>query len=141
MGKKRIATAEASAEVKSAAIRPSLKKRLEAGVIFIQATYNNTLISLADSFGNTVLWSSSGALGFSGAKRGTPFAASKVAEWIADRAGALGVKEVAVVLKGVGPGRESALRTLAARGVVINVIKDVTPIPFNGPRPAKRRRV
>lgn len=144
MGKKRIVTQDASRDAKTSAAEPlaaASKKKLAAGVIYIQVTYNNTKITLTDSGGNVVLWSSSGALGFSGTKRGTPFAASKVAEWLAERAEEMGLKEVDVIVKGVGPGRESALRTLAARGVVMSSIKDATPIPFNGPRPPKPRRV
>lgn len=144
MGKKRIVTQDTSRDAKTSAAEPLVvasKKKLAVGVIYIQVTYNNTKITLADSEGNVVLWSSSGALGFSGTKRGTPFAASKVAERLAERCAAVGLKEVEVVVKGVGPGRESALRTLAARGLVMSSIKDATPIPFNGPRPRKPRRV
>ena len=117
------------------------KKKLSVGVVNIQATYNNTLITLADGQGNAVLASSSGSLGFKGAKKGTPFAAGKVAELLAERAQALGLKEVEVVVRGVGAGREAAIRALATRGLVINSIKDATPVPFNGPKPKKPRRV
>jgi small subunit ribosomal protein S11 len=142
MGKKRIITesgADNAGEAKSAPV--SGKRRLTAGVVNIQATYNNTTITLADMSGNAVMWSSSGSLGFRGAKKGTPFAAGKVAELLADRAQVLGLKEIDVVVKGVGSGRESALRTFAAKGFVINSIKDATPVPFNGPKPRKPRRV
>lgn len=145
MGKKRIVTAEAQATPQSSAAGKTLglaaKKKLTHGVIHIHSTYNNTKLTLTDPAGDVVFWSSSGLLGFSGTKRGTPFAASKVAELLADRAVALGLREVEVAVKGVGAGRESALRTLAARGLVINSVRDATPIPFNGPKPAKPRRV
>jgi small subunit ribosomal protein S11 len=144
MGKKRIVTQDTGQAVKATPTRAAAaisKKKLSSGIVYIQATYNNTKIVLTDEAGNVILWSSSGALGFTGTKRGTPFAASKVAEWLVDRAAALGLKEVAVVVKGVGAGRESALRTLGARGLVISSIKDATPIPFNGPRAPKPRRV
>jgi len=144
MGKKRIVTQDTGQAVKATPTRAAAaisKKKLFSGIVYIQATYNNTKIVLTDEAGNVILWSSSGALGFTGTKRGTPFAASKVAEWLVDRAAALGLKEVAVVVKGVGAGRESALRTLGARGLVISSIKDATPIPFNGPRAPKPRRV
>ena len=143
MGKKRITT-EAGHELKpveNAGAAVASKKKLSVGVVNIQATYNNTLITLADGQGNAVLASSSGSLGFKGAKKGTPFAAGKVAELLAERAQALGLKEVEVVVRGVGAGREAAIRALATRGLVINSIKDATPVPFNGPKPKKPRRV
>lgn len=144
MGKKRIITEGgtdlSAAESKNAAAI-SGKRKLAAGVVNIQATYNNTTVTITDLSGNAVLWSTSGSLGFKGAKKGTPFAAGKVVELLADKAQALGLKEIDVVVKGVGAGRESALRTLAARGFVINSIKDTTPVPFNGPKPKKPRRV
>ncbi|OGG45594.1 30S ribosomal protein S11 [Candidatus Kaiserbacteria bacterium RIFCSPHIGHO2_01_FULL_50_13] len=112
-----------------------------AGTLHIQATYNNTKVLLADKEGNTVAWSSSGALGFSGAKKGTPFAAAKVGELIGEKANIIGVKEVDVVIRGVGAGRESALRAFASKGVDVSRIRDNTPIPHNGPRPPKPRRV
>ncbi len=144
MGKKRITTEAgadtAAAEAKAAAPAAG-KRKLVAGVVNVQATYNNTLLTLADLEGNAVWQSSSGALGFKGAKKGTPFAAGKVAELLADRAQTLGLKEVDVVVKGVGAGREAAIRALATKGLIINSIKDATPVPFNGPKPRKPRRV
>ena len=144
MGKKRIITergvdTQALAEKSAQAV--SSKKKLVEGVVAISATYNNTMLVLTDRAGNAVLWSSSGALGFKGAKKGTPFAAGKVAEVLAEKAQTLGLKEVDVVVKGVGAGRESAIRALAGKGLVINSIKDATPVPFNGPKPRKPRRV
>ena len=98
-------------------------------------------MSLADTAGNVVLWSSSGSLGFAGAKKGTPFAAAKVGELIGEKAVAMGVKEVHVVVSGVGAGRESSIRAFSTKGIHILGIKDVTPVPHNGPRPKKPRRI
>ncbi len=117
------------------------KRKLSGGVLNIQSTYNSTLITFADKEGNAVMQSSSGALGFKGAKKGTPFAAAKIAELLAEKAIMMGVKEVDVVVKGVGSGRESAIRSFAAKGIEISSIKDITPVPHNGPRPPKPRRV
>lgn len=143
MGKKRIATNRgASAEViagKRAA--RATKKKLTRGIIHIQSTYNNTKLALTDLAGNLVLWSSSGALGFRGTKKGTPFAAGKVAEWLLEQSQDTGLGSVDVVVRGVGAGRDAALRVLASRGLQIDSVKDTTPIPFNGPKPKKPRRV
>ena len=102
---------------------------------------NNTKIVISDKAGNTLFWSSAGAMGFKGAKKGTPFAASKVGEILADKAGALGIKEFDVIIRGVGSGRESAIRTFMARGFDLTGIRDMTPVPHNGPKPKKPRRV
>jgi small subunit ribosomal protein S11 len=96
---------------------------------------------LTDKLGNAIIWSSSGALGFKGAKKGTPFAAAKVGETLATKAEPMGLKEIDVVIKGVGSGRESAIRGFISKGVIINTIKDATPVPMNGPKPKKPRRV
>ncbi len=143
MGKKRIITESGQGEIKTgnAAALAVGKRKLTSGILHIQATYNNTKITLTNTDGGAIVWSSSGALGFKGAKKGTPFAAGKVAEVVAERGQALGLKEAVVVLKGVGSGREAAIRAFAATGLVINSIKDTTPVPFNGPKPAKPRRV
>ena len=145
MGKKRIAkkgATGAEGEVAPAKTGRELSRReLANGVLHIHATYNNTKVLLADQKGNTVAWSSSGSLGFKGAKKGTPFAAAKVGELIGEKAAALGMKEAMAIVKGVGSGRESALRSFATKGVQITAIKDTTPVPFNGPRPPKPRRV
>lgn len=117
------------------------KRKLESGILFVEATYNNTKVSFADPQGNTLLWSSSGSLGFAGAKKGTPFAAAKVGELLGDKASQMGVREVAVVVKGVGAGRESSIRAFTTKGIHISSIKDETPVPHNGPRPPKPRRV
>ncbi|MEA3494225.1 MAG: 30S ribosomal protein S11 [Candidatus Margulisiibacteriota bacterium] len=117
------------------------KKVASLGVAHIKATFNNTIISITDNTGAVVAWSSSGGVGFKGTKKGTPFAASSAAELAARKAIELGVREVNVLVKGPGSGRETAIRSLQAAGLEIISIKDVTPIPHNGCRPPKRRRV
>jgi small subunit ribosomal protein S11 len=117
------------------------KKKIGKGIIYVQSTYNNTKLLLTDEKGNAIAASSSGALGFKGAKKGTPFAAAKVAEILCDKAQGIGVREVGVVVRGVGAGRESSIRTIAGKGLDISFIRDVTPVPHNGPRPRKARRV
>ena len=118
-----------------------IKSKLPKARIYINSTYNNTIITLTDQKGNVVYWTSAGRLGFKGTKKGTPFAATKITETISQIINKLGVFQVEVFVKGIGQGREAALRGLANRGVNIVMIKDVTPIPHNGPRPPKRRRV
>ena len=117
------------------------KKHVTSGVVFIQASFNNTLVTVADSNGNVVSWSSSGSLGFRGSRKGTPFAAQQAAARAAQGARDQGMRIVEVRVKGPGSGRESAIRALASSGLEIRSIKDVTPIPHNGCRPRKRRRV
>ena len=117
------------------------KKRIEEGRIYISSSYNNTLITLTDLEGNVLTWSSAGRIGFKGTKKGTPFAATKVAEVIAEAAKKAGIEKFNVLVKGIGAGRDSALRSLATRGLNIISIKDITPIPHNGCRPPKVRRV
>ncbi len=142
MGKKRIVKKGNDAGAGSRASNSkAIKRKLDTGRLYVEATYNNTKISLTDERGNVVAWSSSGSLGFSGAKKGTPFAAAKVGELLADKATAMGIKEVAVVIAGVGAGRESAVRAFITKGIGIGAIKDMTPVPHNGPRPPKPRRV
>lgn len=144
MGKKRIirkSGGSVDAGLKSRSLAKIAKKNIMAGTLHIHATYNNTKVLLSDKSGNAVAWSSSGALGFSGAKKGTPFAAAKVGELLGDKALIIGVKEVDVVIRGVGAGRESALRGFAGKGIEISRIADDTPIPHNGPRPPKPRRI
>ncbi len=144
MGKKRIASRSSGSmdsDKKSRSLSKSPKKRHGTGVLHIQSTYNNTKLTLADPNGNTLAWSTSGALGFKGAKKGTPFAASKIGDHIADKADQIGMKSVDIVVNGVGSGRESAIRAFTAKGISIISIKDVTAVPFNGPRPRKVRRV
>ncbi|MBI2100401.1 MAG: 30S ribosomal protein S11 [Candidatus Vogelbacteria bacterium] len=144
MGKKRVvAQSGITAVVEPGVSRraPSTRRKLASGRIQIQATYNNTKLALYDLAGNLILWVTSGGLGFAGAKKGTTFAAGKVGERLADQALDLGLKEAAVVIKGVGAGREAALRAFSAKGINITSITDATPIPFNGPRPRRPRRV
>ena len=117
------------------------KKKIIAGTLHIEATFNNTKVTFSDKTGATLFWSSSGAIGFKGAKKGTPFAASKVGDVLGERAAALGIKEADVVVKGVGSGREPAIRGFMAHGIEITAIKDATPIPHNGPKAKKPRRV
>ena len=144
MGKKRIikkAGGEGSTDLKSRSLSRIPKKKIDSGILHVQATYNNTKLLLSDKAGNAVMWSSSGSLGFKGAKKGTPFAAAKVGELLGEKARTLGMKDVDVIIRGVGSGRESSLRAFTAKGVDITSIKDATPVPFNGPRPKKPRRV
>lgn len=117
------------------------KKVESSGVAHIQATFNNTIITITDTKGNVVAWSSAGKIGFKGSKKSTPFAAQLAAEASAKQAMESGVRQVEVWVKGPGSGREAAIRSLQAAGLQINSIRDVTPIPHNGCRPPKRRRV
>ncbi|MDE1874742.1 MAG: 30S ribosomal protein S11 [Patescibacteria group bacterium] len=133
--------ANATPAAKAAPKVAAPKRKVDFGMLFVQSTYNNTLCLLADSEGNALAQSSAGALGFKGAKKGTPFAAAKVGEVLADKAKLMGVKEVSVVIKGVGSGRESAVRSFITKGIGISSVKDVTPVPHNGPRPPRARRV
>lgn len=142
MGKKRIVKKggdDAGGRSRSSA-RAS-KRRMDSGRLYVEATYNNTKVCLTDTSGNVVAWSSSGSLGFAGAKKGTPFAAAKVGELVGDRAAQMGVREVDVTVSGVGSGRESSIRAFATKGIHIASIKDTTPVPHNGPRARKARRV
>ena len=118
-----------------------VKKNVPAGVVHIQATFNNTIVTITDPNGNTVSWSSAGVKGFKGSRKSTPFAAQLVAEDAARKAMDNGMKAVGVFVKGPGAGRESALRAIANSGLKITQIRDVTPIPHNGCRQPKRRRV
>ncbi|MFO7715086.1 30S ribosomal protein S11 [Desulfosarcina sp.] len=117
------------------------RKNISSGVVHIQSTFNNTIVTITDSMGNVVAWSSSGVHGFKGSRKSTPFAAQLTAEDAAKKAMEHGMKNVEVYVKGPGAGRESALRALQAAGFNVAMIKDVTPIPHNGCRPPKRRRV
>jgi small subunit ribosomal protein S11 len=142
MGKKRIVKkgGDEGAGGRASSGRSS-RRKLESGIVYVEATYNNTKMGLADPMGNVIVWSSSGSLGFAGAKKGTPFAAAKVGELLGDKATEMGMKEVAVVIKGVGAGRESSVRAFSSKGIQIASIKDMTPVPHNGPRPPRARRV
>ena len=121
--------------------KKKVKKNIANGVVHIQSTFNNTLITITDVSGNVISWSSAGARGFKGSRKSTPFAAQVAAGDAAAKAMEHGLKAVVVMVKGPGAGRESALRALSAAGLKISLIRDVTPIPHNGCRPPKRRRV
>lgn len=151
MGKKRVAQKTAAELIKEgekietklakeiAKIKTQLK--VKEGRVYIFSSYNNTIITLTDSKGNVLYWSSAGRVGFSGTKKGTPFAATKVAEVISEVIKQAGIEKVEVFVKGIGAGRDSALRTFGVKDINIVSIKDVTPIPHDGPRPPKVRRV
>jgi len=144
MGKKRIIKKSGKGMDqgrKDRAMSKAVKKRLERGVLHVEATFNNTKVVLTDEKGNAIMSSSAGALGFSGARKSTPYAATKVGELIGDKAILIGLKEASVVIRGIGAGRESALRGFSTKGIAIRSIKDATPVPHNGPRPKKARRV
>lgn len=121
--------------------RHRIKKNIESGVAHIHSTFNNTLVMITDPQGNAVAWSSAGALGFKGSRKSTPFAAQMAAETAAKTSMEYGMKTVEVAVKGPGSGREAAIRSLQATGLEITAIRDVTPVPHNGSRPPKRRRV
>ena len=144
MGKKRITTQEGAETTEAAAAEKVVrvpKKKLLSGTLHVEATFNNTKVVFTDKTGNTLFWSSSGSIGFKGAKKGTPFAASKVGDVVGEKVAALGIKEADVVVKGVGSGREPAIRGFMSHGIEITAIKDATPVPHNGPKAKKPRRV
>ena len=121
--------------------KKKVKKNIQTGVAHIQSTFNNTIITIADVGGNAVVWASAGQQGFKGSRKSTPFAAQSAAEEAAKKAQEHGIRTLSVYVKGPGAGRESALRALQGAGMRITMIRDVTPIPHNGCRPPKRRRV
>lgn len=127
--------------IKDKAKKKKIAKGITSGIAHIQASFNNTIITITDKQGNTLVWSAPGIVGYSGSKKSTPFAAQISATDAARKAKDIGIKEVAVHVKGPGSGRESAIRALQASGLTITSIKDVTPIPHNGCRARKRRRV
>ncbi len=133
------ATAGAEVAAKSTVKVP--KKKIIAGTLHVEATFNNTKVVLSDKDGNTLFWTSAGSLGFKGAKKGTPFAASKAGSVVGEKAKALGIKEVDVKVKGVGSGREPTIRAFMAYDIEISAVRDLTPVPHNGPKPKKPRRV
>jgi small subunit ribosomal protein S11 len=150
MGKKKVAKNEnkgvvaENIKVENATVKTSAKsssKKVDTGNAYIKATYNNTLISVTDEKGNLIAWSSAGSLGFSGPKKATPFAASKVVAALAEKLKKTGPINLNVMVNGVGGGRDSAVRSFANQGFNILSIRDVTPIPHNGPRPTKTRRI
>jgi small subunit ribosomal protein S11 len=122
-------------------IKIEAPQKIKEGKVYISSSYNNTIITLTDLQGNVLAWISAGSIGFKGTKKATPFAASRVAEALSQNAKKLGIEKVQVMVKGIGSGRESAVRSLASRGLDIVSIKDCTPIPHNGCRPPKVRRV
>jgi small subunit ribosomal protein S11 len=122
-------------------VKKKVKKNVQSGIVHIHATFNNTIVTITDVSGNVISWSSSGVRGFKGSRKSTPFAAQLAAEDAAKKAIEHGMRNVSVFVKGPGAGRESALRALQAAGFKVALIRDVTPIPHNGCRPPKRRRV
>ena len=153
MGKKKIQAQSEEEVLKEVALQEAVRKKsvqklekIESkkttkGHVNIQSTYNNTIIIFTDPNGNVLAWSSAGSLGFKGPKKSTPFAASKVIESLSEKAKKIGLRELKVFVKGIGSGREAAIRALASRGFDIISIKDITPVPHNGCRPPKPRRV
>lgn len=146
MGKKRIITkkneeGKDELEKKVTVSEIKVSKQLLSGRVYVNATYNNTIITVTDNQGNTLAWGSAGNSGFKGTKKSTPYAASKVGDLVAEKLKKNKIGDLTVYLRGVGSGRESAIRSLAAKGLNITAIKDITAFPHNGPRPPKRRRV
>ena len=145
MGKKRVIKKgeEGGEEGKAAGAKMGNRAggRFVRGRVYVQATYNNTIITITDDHGGALAWSSAGSLGFSGAKKATPFAAARVVETLGEKIRRIGLQEISVFVSGVGSGRDSAVRALANQGLQILSIKDTTPIPHNGPRARKVRRV
>lgn len=151
MGKKKIQTQTQQEALKEKEIQESAQKkaaasqqkskRLDRGQVYIQSTYNNTIITVCDGRGDVLAWSSAGSLGFKGPKKATPYAASKTVETVIEKVKKVGLKDVNVYVKGIGSGREAAVRALAAHGLNLLAIKDVTPVPHNGCRPPKVRRI
>lgn len=145
MGKKKIITKDGAEE--TAAPKPAAtssrtpKKKITSVTLHIEATFNNTKAVVADKEGNTLFWSSAGSLGFKGAKKGTPFAASKVGEVLAEKAQVIGIKDFDAIIRGVGSGREPVIRGFMSRGFELLGVRDMTPVPHNGPKAKKPRRV
>ena len=145
MGKKRIITKSAdnivSAGQKSSSESKISKYQIEKGRVYIKCSYNNTIITLTDLIGNVIAYTSAGALGFRGPQKSTPYAATKVVETLLEKVKKIGLKTVEVYIKGIGGGRKASILALANKGINIDLVKDVTPIPHNGPRPPKPRRI
>lgn len=131
----------AKAAERTASRKRKIRKNVPEGVVNIHSTFNNTIVTISDPQGNVVAWASAGSVGFKGSRKGTPFAAQMAAESAARKAADAGMRSVRVHVKGPGAGRESALRALQSAGFAVSLIRDVTPIPHNGCRPPKRRRV
>ena len=135
------AQAKAAAGNKKKSFKKKEKKNIPTGVVYVQASFNNTIVTITDPQGNVICWSSAGSLGFRGSRKGTPFAAQQAALTAATKAKDAGVRTANVFVAGPGGGRESAVRALASVGIEVRTIKDATPIPHNGCRPPKKRRV
>jgi small subunit ribosomal protein S11 len=134
-------SAEGTPRERGPRVKKTAKKNIPSGMCFIQATFNNTLVTITDPQGNVVSWSSSGSKGFKGSRKSTPFAAQVAAQDASEKAQEHGMRTVGVLVKGPGAGREAAVRSLQASGMRITMIRDITPIPHNGCRPPKKRRV
>ncbi len=132
---------KAQKDTKAGRTRKKVRKHITQGVVHLQATFNNTIVTITDSAGNTLSWASSGSSGFKGSRKSTPFAAQLAADSAARRAMDHGLRVIDILVKGPGSGREAAIRSLQAAGLEIRTIRDVTPLPHNGCRPPKRRRV
>jgi small subunit ribosomal protein S11 len=144
MGKKKVTTQSGDQPLKEGAVTPAAKKKgrkVQEGKVFINASYNNTVVTVTDVQGNVMAWASAGSLGFGGPRKATPFAAQKIIAALAEKLQGAGPADIEIVVKGIGSGRDSAIRSLINHGFNILSIKDATPIPHNGPRPAKVRRV
>lgn len=144
MGKRRVITIgdKESAAKKTATMSKMAKRRnIIKGQVHIKSTYNNTIVTLTDLNGSVISWSSAGSLGFKGAKKATPYAATNIVNTLLEKTKKVGLKEVDVFVKGIGSGRDSAVRAIAANGLIITSISDVTPVPHNGCRPPKPRRI
>lgn len=143
MGKKRIIKKGGGSDVAgtSRALSRIPKKKVTSGRLNILATFNNTILTLADTKGNSLIAASSGAIGFKGSRKSTPFAAAKVGEIIGEKASQMGMREAEVIIRGIGAGRESALRAFTGKGIGVSRIVDMTPVPHNGPKAKKPRRI
>lgn len=143
MGKRKIKKNSSGLDnsLKDRSLGRALKRKLSSAKLYVESTYNNTRGTLTDVNGNTLAWSSSGALGFKGAKKGTPYAGSKIGELLGEKANQAGIKEVSVVVKGVGSGRDSVIRSFSTFNITLNSIEDRTPVPHNGPKAPKPRRI
>jgi small subunit ribosomal protein S11 len=138
---KAVAAGTEATATKAAGAARRKAKHVQEGKVYVNATYNNTVVTVTDTTGNVLAWASAGSLGFSGPKKATPFASSKVIAAITEKIQASGPKDISVIVKGIGSGRDSAIRSLINNGFNILSIKDATPVPHNGPRPPKTRRV
>tara|TARA_B100001996_G_C18215821_1_gene421680 strand:+ start:73 stop:516 length:444 start_codon:yes stop_codon:yes gene_type:complete len=141
VNKKETSDDKSKIEVKTKKVKKKIKKNITSGIAFVNATFNNTIVTISDDTGNVIAWSSAGSRGFKGSRKSTPYAAQIAADHAAAKAQELGLKNLIVKLKGPGSGRETALRALHARGFKIISIKDTTPMAHNGARPPKKRRV